>query len=56
MEIVGPSRRVFVGVLMSMAWCAGMVLLLIFTYLIRNWRYLEIGLSVPSLALLAYWW
>ncbi|XP_070184251.1 organic cation transporter protein-like [Littorina saxatilis] len=56
MEIVGPSKRVFVGIFMELSWCLGMLLLLIFTYFIRNWRYLEIALSVPSIFLLAYWW
>lgn len=56
MEIVGPSKRVFVGIFMGLSWCLGMLLLLIFTYFIRNWRYLEIALSVPSIFLLAYWW
>ncbi|KAL8595352.1 hypothetical protein ACOMHN_020105 [Nucella lapillus] len=56
MEMVGPSKRVLVGIAIEVMWCVGMVLLLVMGYFIRNWRYLEIALSVPSIVLLAYWW
>ncbi|KAK7476039.1 hypothetical protein BaRGS_00032746 [Batillaria attramentaria] len=29
---------------------------LLFAYFIRNWRWLEIALSIPSIVLLFYWW
>ncbi|XP_070190975.1 organic cation transporter protein-like isoform X2 [Littorina saxatilis] len=56
MEIVGPSKRVFAGTFIELVWCVGAFLLLLFAYFIRNWRYLEIAVSVPSCVLLAYWW
>ncbi|KAK7497347.1 hypothetical protein BaRGS_00011391, partial [Batillaria attramentaria] len=56
MEIVGPSKRVLIGVFIQLMWCLGEFLLLVFAHFIRNWRWLEIALSVPSLGLLAYWW
>ncbi|XP_070190982.1 organic cation transporter protein-like [Littorina saxatilis] len=56
MEMVGPSKRAWAGILIEFAWCLGEFLLLPFVYFIRNWRYLEIAVSVPSIVLLAYWW
>ncbi|KAK7485172.1 hypothetical protein BaRGS_00023582 [Batillaria attramentaria] len=56
MEIVGPSRRVFTGVVIQLTWCLGEFLLLVFVYFIRDWRWLEIALSVPAISLMFYWW
>ncbi|XP_076466252.1 organic cation transporter protein-like [Babylonia areolata] len=56
MEIVGPSKRAWAGVLIEISWCLGGLVLVIFAYFIRNWRYLEIAVSIPSIVLLFYWW
>ena len=56
MEVVGPSKRAWAGILIEFFWCAGEFLLLLLAYFIRNWRHLEIALSIPSIFLLAYWW
>ena len=56
MEVVGPSKRAWAGILIEFFWCMGEFLLLLLAYFIRNWRHLEIALSVPSIFLLAYWW
>ena len=56
MEIVGPSKRVFAGTFIEVMWCAGMLLLLPFAFFIRQWRHLEVAISVPAIGLLAYWW
>ncbi|KAK7108509.1 organic cation transporter protein-like isoform X2 [Littorina saxatilis] len=56
MEIVGPSKRTFAGMAIEYIWVAGELLLLLCAYFIRNWRYLEIAVSVPSVGLLFYWW
>ena len=56
MEIVGPSKRTFAGMAIEFVWCAGEALLLLMAYFVRNWRYLEIALSVPSIGLFFYWW
>ncbi|KAK7497348.1 hypothetical protein BaRGS_00011392 [Batillaria attramentaria] len=56
MEIVGPSTRKNIVVLIDLTWCLGEFLLLVFAHFIRNWRWLEIALSVPTVIYLAYWW
>ena len=56
MEIVGPSKRAWAGILIEFFWCLGEFLLLPFAHFFRNWRHLEIALSVPSIFLLTYWW
>nr|KAG5698235.1 hypothetical protein BaRGS_024042 [Batillaria attramentaria] len=55
LEIVGPSRRTFAGLFIDFLWCGGEFLLLLLAYFIRDWRWLEIALSVPAVGLLFYW-
>ena len=56
MEVVGPSRRMFTGMGVYFFWCLGQLYLCFLAYFIRNWRYLEIAVSVPGIILLALWW
>ena len=56
MEVVGPSKRSWAGLVIEFLWCAGEFLLVLIAYFIRNWRYLEIAVSIPSVGLLFYWW
>ncbi|XP_048767294.2 organic cation transporter protein-like isoform X2 [Ostrea edulis] len=56
MEIVGPSKRMWVGIVIEYFFALGLVLLCLIGYLIREWKYNEITLSVPSAILLSYWW
>ncbi|BFZ09836.1 hypothetical protein BsWGS_12875 [Bradybaena similaris] len=56
MELVGPSKRMFVGVLVNIFWSLGVMLLGSIAYFIRDWNYLQMALSFPSLLLLCYWW
>jgi OCT family organic cation transporter-like MFS transporter 4/5 len=56
MEIVGPSKRMWVGIVIEYFFALGLVLLCLVGYLIREWKYNEIALSVPSVIMLSYWW
>ncbi|KAK7485174.1 hypothetical protein BaRGS_00023584 [Batillaria attramentaria] len=56
MELVGPQSRTFAAMAIEIVWCGGELLLVLFAYFIRNWRWLEIALSIPSIVLLFYWW
>lgn len=56
MELVGPSKRMFVGILVNIFWSLGVMLLGSIAYLIRDWNYLQMAMSFPSLLLLCYWW
>ena len=56
MEMVGPSKRAFASIGAEVVWSCGSLLLLLTAYFVRNWRYLEIVVSVPSIGMLIYWW
>lgn len=56
MEIVGPSKRLWAGVVIEYFFALGLVLLCLVGYLVREWKYNEIILSVPSVFILTYWW
>jgi OCT family organic cation transporter-like MFS transporter 4/5 len=56
MEIVGPNKRMIAGILMGAFFTVGYVLVTPFAYFLRNWRHMQIGLSIPPLFLLSYWW
>lgn len=56
MEIVGPSKRLWAGIVIEYFFALGLVLLCLVGYLVREWKYNEIVLSVPSAIILVYWW
>lgn len=56
MEIVGPSKRLWAGIVIEYFFALGLVLLCLMGYLVREWKYNEIVLSVPSAIILVYWW
>ncbi|XP_030850708.1 organic cation transporter protein-like isoform X1 [Strongylocentrotus purpuratus] len=45
-EFVGPSRRAFVAIFISVSFSLGYLLLTFYAYLIRNWRYLLLTLNM----------
>ncbi|XP_062581641.1 organic cation transporter protein-like [Saccostrea cucullata] len=55
-EIVGPSKRLWAGVVIEYFFALGLVILCLIGYLIRDWKYNEIAVSVPAALLLSYWW
>ncbi|XP_072021042.1 organic cation transporter protein-like [Amphiura filiformis] len=46
-EFVGSSKRTFVGVFVANAWAVGYMLLSVLAYFFRDWRTLELVISVP---------
>ncbi|GAB6033586.1 hypothetical protein CHUAL_013589 [Chamberlinius hualienensis] len=56
MEFVGPSKRVFAGVVCQYFFAMGYILIAVAAYFIRSWRPLTIILSVPGLVVIVLYW
>lgn len=56
MEMVGPSKRLYAGVVCQFFFTTGYILTAIFAYFIRDWRILQASLSAPGILFLCYWW
>lgn len=56
MEMVGPSYRLFAGVACQMFFSVGFMLTAGFAYFIREWRWLQIALTLPGVLFLCYHW
>ncbi|XP_046546413.1 organic cation transporter protein-like [Haliotis rubra] len=53
MECVGPSKRMLVGVAMSLYWSAGNIIAALMVFLMRDWRSRQLAISIPGV-LFAY--
>lgn len=56
LEMVGPKKRMFAGVVCQMFFTAGYLLTALFAYFIRDWRRLQIALTLPGILFFSYWW
>ncbi|XP_046592505.1 organic cation transporter protein isoform X1 [Neodiprion lecontei] len=56
LEMVGPKKRLVAGVGCQLFFTTGYILVAGFAYHITDWRYLQIAITIPSLAFLVYWW
>ncbi|KAM7361200.1 organic cation transporter protein-like [Cochliomyia hominivorax] len=56
MEMVGPSYRLFAGVACQLFFSMGFMLTAGFAYFIREWRWLQIALTLPGLLFMCYHW
>ncbi|XP_006812741.1 organic cation transporter protein-like, partial [Saccoglossus kowalevskii] len=55
-ELVGPSKRMFVGAVREYYFAFGYMLLALLAYFIRYWWILQLCLSLPATIYLLYWW
>ncbi|XP_055954393.1 organic cation transporter protein [Patella vulgata] len=55
-ELVGPKYRLFVGIMNQMFYSVGYMTLSGMAYLLRDWRYLELAITLPVVLFATYWW
>ncbi|KAJ8314949.1 LOW QUALITY PROTEIN: hypothetical protein KUTeg_007099 [Tegillarca granosa] len=55
LELVGPSKRIYTGLIIELVFCLGELILLALAYFIRDWQTLQLVLTAPSVILLFYW-
>lgn len=55
-ELVGPSYRVLAGFLIQGFYSIGYMALSGVAYLIYDWRYIEVAITVPVVLFAAYLW
>ncbi|XP_039278061.1 LOW QUALITY PROTEIN: organic cation transporter protein [Nilaparvata lugens] len=56
LEMVGPKKRMFAGVACQFFFTTGYIMTALFAYFLRNWRWLEIAISLPGLLFISYYW
>lgn len=56
LEMVGPKKRMFAGVACQLFFTTGYIMIAGFAYWIRDWRWLQIAISVPGALFFSYWW
>ncbi|XP_015189080.1 PREDICTED: organic cation transporter protein [Polistes dominula] len=56
LEMVGPKKRLVAGVGCQLFFTTGYILMAGFAYMIREWRMLQVAITIPSIVFLFYWW
>lgn len=56
LELVGPDMRMLAGMVYMLFWGFGVLLLAGAAYFIRDWRYLNLTLALPTVLFLSYHW
>lgn len=54
-ELVGPNYRVHAGFMIQGFYSIGFLSLSLIAYLIRDWRYIEVAITVPVVLFAFYW-
>ena len=53
---MGPSKRIWAGIVIAYLYAVGLVILAGMAYLIRDWKYLEIASACPIAILIILCW
>ncbi|XP_034334409.2 organic cation transporter protein [Magallana gigas] len=56
MEMVGPRKRVYAGIVTNYFFAFGFILLGGIAYVLKDWFWIELCLSIPTVFYLSYWW
>lgn len=56
MELVGPSKRLWAGIVVEYFFALGLVILAGVGYLLRDWKNIEIAVSFVNILYLSYYW
>lgn len=56
LEMVGPSKRVWAGIVIHAFFALGLVYLAGVGYLLRDWQYISLAVAGPCVFYLSYWW
>ncbi|KAJ8029102.1 Organic cation transporter-like protein [Holothuria leucospilota] len=55
-ELFTPRRRAYAGILLTNFWALGIMSLPLLAWLIQDWRYLQLAITLPLLLALPTWW
>jgi OCT family organic cation transporter-like MFS transporter 4/5 len=55
-ELFPAKYRTIAGTAIEDFWAVGMCLLALFGYLVRNWRYLQLLITLPALLTISLYW
>lgn len=56
MEWFTPEHRTVVGTVFEIFWGAGVMWLALVAWLIQDWRYIQLALTLPSVLTIVYIW
>lgn len=56
MEMVGPSKRMWAGIVVEYFFALGMIILAGVGYMLRDWRHINMAVTFPNLVFLSYFW
>lgn len=56
MELVGPSKRKMASVISGVFFAVGQIFLGTLAYFVRDYRFLQLYIAIPTVFFLSYWW
>jgi len=56
MELVGPNKRLWTGNVSALFLASGSEFLVLMVYLLRDWKWFVLAVSLPGCLFLPYYW